>query len=263
MDHFAAKRPRCPIACASALLALLMSTVAWGTVTSVEIADDRETLVSVELDRTGDGRADVTVPADNLARGTISFARQVGAIWAPQDDPPEIGQPAAYLFDDSLRTGIESPGFLRVEFDQPIPNGPGPELILIDLGSPDHQITTVQNHRIARLSVTIGTDATQPSPEVRWAQDVGSERLAAIDTWDELDGEISDVDELRNGVFIDVPQHNVGAGRGLPVNAAAIDLSDLGYDQGEMVRGLHIEIQQFAGLDLMFVGAVARPGAGN
>ena len=251
------------LACAAGV-ALAGASASAAVVTAVDVDTDGETLNSVTVDQGGTVDT-VTYSAAQLQTPDLTtIDGHTGGFFVPTaspvSTPPPQGDPVNYLSDDSLLTGFNVPsGDLRVTFAGAIRNEEGAELIIIDFGDVNTDISVIDKATSKIVTVNRLTSPAGGADET-WDANVGTGTpTASVDRWDVSDGNIDNLAELQTASY--TREATIAGGASLPLNAVAIDLSDLGYASGEVVTGLEVQIQEFNGLDLVYVGAIPEPGS--
>lgn len=140
------------------------------------------------------------------------------------------------LFSPQLDHEITTPGF-AIEFVRPVKNSPGPDLIFFELqnltGAPEGDSFHVMPMKFLgnRKAATIKSyDLTLTSPEIQ---------RPANFYLHEFDRSVDSLDELLNADCRALPKPQGSAG--YRVLAVAIDLSAMGFEDGENVDGLFFQ----------------------
>lgn len=198
-----------------------------------------EELLSVTVQRDGVTR---TFEREDMVRGRVGeFTGQAGAATfctRMDDDLPEGAARLDLLHGDfSLVTGIINPSAsdsqevcMSIEFEEPIVNSPGPDIIVFDLQ------LLVYAPKGDKLTLRSGDDRASRPELVVEQFDIQLNSPYALDllphkTYRSLERTTS-VDDLIQKQFMHGRQVNVDA-RAL---AVGIDLSDLGYQNGESLK---------------------------
>jgi len=212
-------------------------------------------LLNLTVQRNGVTR---TIERDDLIRARVvhfESNKDVATFCTRMGDSLPAGEDRLNLLhgDFSLVTGIINPVArpqhevaMRVEFDEPIVNAPGPDIVIFDLQ------LLVYDPNGDKLVLRSGDDRkTRPTLTVEQF-DIGLNSPFALDllphcTYRSLEATRS-VDDLVQNQFMHGRQVNVDA-RAL---AVAIDLSHLGYEEGESLSQLEF-LDKSGGIDPVLI----------
>ncbi|MCA8987266.1 MAG: FecR domain-containing protein [Planctomycetaceae bacterium] len=209
-----------------------------------------ENLISVTVQR--EGRI-TEIPVENLipARVIAFKATSPGAYLCGNETLPQVR--AETSSDHSLITGVINPGGseepltttpvlsgedstpgLAIRFDQSVLNGPGPDVVFFDLqtlsnppeGDAFH-VSPLQFREGLRSHTIRVFDLTMESPHARDLTNF------YVYMFDDVANSLAMLESVEN-----IPNRQAIRFRGL---AVGIDLSDLGYAEGESVEGLFFQ----------------------
>ena len=242
-------------------------------------------LTSLTLNR---GGSEVTIPVGDLidisvlgydnAIETLMFE---GAILGTPDLPagPAVGDRAALLdSDDAINTGVNNPSEdegLLIGFQTALINGPGADLVILEFGAaedspipsdPSGQTLAPAGDPFSLAGVT--TDAGSPvdnnrietfdSSSYSFISEDGA--VANVFFFNPGPGEdFSDLDVLENGdlEIITPPGATPPTSFDLSLFGALVDLSDLGFADGELVSELRLlSSGPTFGIDPSFIGGL-------
>ncbi|MBA2115344.1 hypothetical protein [Bremerella alba] len=212
-------------------------------------------LVSLTVQRNGVTSTierDALIPARVVhfesGKNVATFCTRMG------DSLPEGEDRLKLLHGDfSLVTGIINPIAhsthevpMRVEFDEPIVNAPGPDIVIFDLQ------LLVYDPNGDKLILRSGDERTNKRTLTVEQFDIGLNSPFALDLFPHCTYRSQEVtrsvDDLKNNQFMHGRQVNIDA-RAL---AVSIDLSDLGYDEGESLRKLEF-LEATGGIDPVLI----------
>ncbi|OYP28303.1 FecR domain-containing protein [Rhodopirellula sp. MGV] len=230
-------------------------------------AGHADQLVSVTVQRGGQIQS---VPVEQLIRAkTIAFSSpEVGGFLCGPAMLP--GDRASLTSDNSLVTGVINPGGSRtpynsdpvlagdaptpgmaIQFDRPVVNGPGDDLVVFDLQAfsnpPDGDAFHIGPLRFRdglKVQTITSFDLTLESPSAHPLADFYVHMFP---------GPVSSVDEVQSTET--VGRRQTIRFRGLVVG---VDLTDLGFDDGESVDGLFIQdaLDDDHHIDPVFIGGL-------
>ncbi|MEW4564480.1 hypothetical protein AB1K70_18210 [Bremerella sp. JC770] len=208
---------------------------------ATHIDDYADELLSLTIQRNG---VISTIDRDQLIPARVvhfDAGQNVATFCTKMGDSLPTGEDRLKLLhgDFSLVTGIINPAArpgkdisMVVEFGEPIVNAPGPDLVIFDLQ------LLVYDPNGDKLVLRSG-DERSDRPELTIEQfDIGLNSPYALDLYPHCTYRSQEltrsVDDLKEHDFMHGLQVNIDA-RAL---AVAIDLSDLGYDEGESMQQL-------------------------
>lgn len=222
------------------LWAGVIGTCIAGLVASTATAATKITAVNVDNDGnvtsiTLDDRDTKTVQNLIPVSGVASLA-SMASFFVPDDIIPDPGLRVSVVTDNSLRTGLGNLGAyknaVRITFASPVYNGPGGDVVLIDLGT--QQGASSEQWRISTKDGSAYVDYPVSDPINGYTSTNQNLNLVMFA---EFDPKIGTVAALESA--------DISAGKrtvitGFQFSAILIDLSHLGYAPGESTIELQL-----------------------